>query len=510
MNNKLPFRTRRAAALATVALLALPVAGVPLARGALAANDNAAAEQPLASAVSFAAVVEKARPAVVTITTEMAAPERVSSRGGPMPQTPFDEFFRQFFGENGPGGGNGMPQMRPQQRAMALGSGFIVSPDGVIVTNNHVVDGAQKITVTLDDGREFTGTVVGTDPKTDLAVVRIDATDLPTVAWGDSEALKVGDPILAIGNPFGVGTTATSGIVSARGRDLHSGPYDDFLQVDAAINHGNSGGPLLDVYGHVVGVNAAIYSPSGGNVGVGFAIPSDLAKVIVAKLVADGKVERGFLGVQLQPVTPDIADSLNLPNPHGALVAEIVPDSPAAKSGLRQGDVIIGYGVTEIDGPKDLSRVVADAKPGSREGLKVWRDGTEIDVIVDVGNMPAEKTASLDGNAPAMPGSTPGEEQVPELKLGLSDLTPEWRQQLGAPEDETGAVIASIDPASPAVEQGLREGDVVVSVNMTAVDSAAAAARAVREAEVDGRDNVLLLVARGDNHMFVALPIEKA
>ncbi|TJV39823.1 MAG: Do family serine endopeptidase, partial [Mesorhizobium sp.] len=369
---------------------------------------------------SFAPVVAATKPAVVTVTTIMKAQPEAMNEGAPFQDnSPFDDYFRQFFGDQG----MPMPRTPPQQQAPrteALGSGFIVGADGTIVTNNHVVDGASSIKVTLDDGTELPAKVVGSDAKNDLAVLKIKASKpLPTVKWGDSDKLMTGDQVLAIGNPFGIGTTVSAGIVSARGRDLHSGPFDDFIQIDAPINHGNSGGPLVDVNGNVIGINTAIYSPNGGSVGVGFAIPSDQAQKVVAKLEKGGSIQYGYLGVDIQPVTPDVASAMGLDHPGGALVSQVNDGSPAALAGVETGDVITGFAGQDVKDPKDLSRAVADVAPGTRETLDVWRKGKAMKISVDVGrNSDDAKTASTGGSG------APGAEQgsgAPALGLGLMD-----------------------------------------------------------------------------------------
>jgi serine protease Do len=376
------------------ALLGAAVIIAPLSVAAFATNNVAAAAAPApalatapGSAGSFAPVVSADKPAVVTITTVIKAENAGSDAAAPSGGgSPFDEQFRQFFREQGIPMPDQAPQQQQSQRAEALGSGFVVSADGYIVTNNHVIDKAQRITVTLDDGSQVPAKLIGADPKNDLAVIKIKpAAPLATVSWGDSDTLRVGDQVLAIGNPFGIGTTVTSGIVSARGRDLHSGPYDDFIQIDAPINHGNSGGPLVDAKGQVVGINTAIYSPNGGSVGVGFAIPSDQAQKVVAKLMKDGSIEHGFIGVQIQPVTADIADAIGLGKPQGALVADVNGGTPAAKAGLKAGDVITALGGSPVKSPRDLSRMVADLSPGTAQNLSIWRTGKSKNVSITIG-----------------------------------------------------------------------------------------------------------------------------
>lgn len=346
---------------------------------------------------SFADLVQRVKPAVVNIATT----EKVDGRsemapdmpGMPFPpDSPMGEFFRRFFGP-----GATMGQSRPRE-VHALGSGFIIDPDGYVVTNNHVIDGADEITVILEGGDRLEAKVVGRDAKTDLALLKIDADEpLPYVSFGDSDAARVGDWVVAVGNPFGLGGSVTAGIISARGRDIHAGPFDDFLQVDAPINRGNSGGPLFSTSGEVIGINTAIYSPNGGNVGIGFATPSSLARTVIAQLREKGSVERGWLGVTIQSVTDDIADSLGLDEAEGALVSKVLPDSPAASAGLQQGDVILALNGQRITRFKTLPRLVAEAKTGKPATVTVWRDGREKDVTVTIGRMP-EDTASLMGS----------------------------------------------------------------------------------------------------------------
>ena len=494
----------RVAALLGVALLVVPVAassllGTPAAQAAAAAPDTL--NSTLAQG-SFAPIVAVDKPAVVTITTTLKAENASADGVSPFgDDTPFDQQFRDFFGERKAP----MPQQRPQEKAEALGSGFVLTSDGYIVTNNHVIDKASTIKVTLDDGTELPAKLVGTDPKSDLAVVKIDSgKPLATIGWGDSDRLRAGDPILAIGNPFGIGTTVTAGIVSARGRDLHSGPYDDFIQIDAPINRGNSGGPLVGLDGKVVGINTAIYSPNGGSVGVGFAIPSDQAEGIVAKLMKNGWVEHGFIGVKIQPVTSDVADAIGLAKPAGALVARVDDGTPAALAGVRPGDVITALGGKAVTSPRDLSRMVADLAPGAREGLTVWRGGADKDLSIVVGTNDAG-----DNPVVADAGGAPGgdaAQRVPTIGVQLGDLTADLRDSLGLPGGERGAVVEGVNPDKPAADAGLQPGDVILSVNQKPVTSAREAKTAVAEAGKAGRKAVLLLVQRQDEQTFVTVP----
>ncbi|WP_137179797.1 trypsin-like peptidase domain-containing protein [Roseomonas sp. AR75] len=429
-----------------------------------------------APAAGFAALVKQVRPAVVTVTVS-GMPAR-----GPM----------------------GQPM--PGRSSQAVGSGFIVEADGFIVTNNHVVDGAQRVTVTLDDGRRLPANIVGRDPRTDVALLKVEAgAPLPFVRMGDSAKAEPGDWVVAMGNPFGLGGTVTTGVVSAVGRDIGAGPYDDFIQVDAPINQGNSGGPLFSQDGRVIGMNTAIFSPSGGSVGIGFAVPSNLMQRIVADLKATGRVERGFVGVATQGVDAAMAKALRMPeaedrgNTRGALVSNVEKDSPAAKAGLRAGDV-----VTEVDGravtsPRDLARAIADQRPGSKSALKVWRDGEMRTVSVEIGTQPGAQVASRQGGAEA---------EQPRIGVALAPITPESRRALNLAEDAKGAVVAQVMPDSPAAKAGLRAGDVIVGVGTTETADAEATVKAIREAA--SNDAVALQVLRNGTRSFVAVPLKQA
>ena len=517
---------RRIFALAGAAVIAAPLALTPIlstghANAELPSQPATSAEQKLPSNFqapvgSFAPIVSAVKPAVVTVTTkiksENASSSSSSDQNGGMtpfqPGSPMDQFFRQFFGENGH---NQMMPHMPQRQEEALGSGFIIKSNGTIVTNNHVIAHASSIKVTLDNGQKYDAKLIGRDAKTDLAVLKIDAgKPLPTVSWDNSDNLKLGDPVLAIGNPFGIGTTVTSGIVSARGRDLHNGPYDDFIQVDAAINHGNSGGPLVDMHGKVVGINSAIYSPNGGNVGVGFAIPSNQASQIVAKLIQSGSIERGFIGVEIQPVTGDVAGALGLEKDKGALVASVGKDLPASKAGIKTGDVITSFNGQEVSGPRDLARKVADVTPGSSSTITVWRDNKSQKLSISVGKFKNDVTAQ---NFNSDNGNTQNGAQgmqVPKLGFSLSDITPDARQNYSLSKNEQGAVVDNVDPNKVAADHGLKEGDVIVSVNQQKVTSAGEADKAIKEAEKSGRKSVLLLIERNGKQSFVALPFNNA
>ncbi|MEM8788749.1 MAG: Do family serine endopeptidase [Pseudomonadota bacterium] len=444
--------------------------------GAIALAPLAAPAAPLVNLQSFAPLVEAVEPAVVTVTVSGA---RRDARTDMAPE--LEEFMERFFRDR--------PEFRdtPERPRRGIGSGFIIDADGIIVTNNHVVAGADDITVVLSDGTELEAELVGRDTRIDIAVLRVQSgAPLPTVEWGDSDTIAVGDWAIAIGNPLGLNGTVTAGIVSARGRDINSGPYDDFLQVDAAINRGNSGGPLFDVEGRVIGVNTAIISPSGGNVGLGFAIPAAQAQDIVADLLDDGVVERGWIGVSIQPVTRAIADSLGLETAQGALVADIVPGSPAETAGLRPGDVILGFGDTAITQLRDLTRGVAAAEIGADRPLEIWRAGR-----AQVLTITPDLLAAADAGTPArvLPA---GAVDLPELGLTLET-------------DGTALVVAQ----APG-DSGLRPGDRLVSLNQTPADDPAALRNAVAEAQRENRDSVLILVDRDGARRFVTLPLGQA
>ncbi|AWK86732.1 DegQ family serine endoprotease [Azospirillum thermophilum] len=455
---------------------------------------------------SFADLAARVTPAVVNIATtqEVKAEAKRPALPGFPPGSPFEEFFRRFQEQQGQGPDDGDEgPAQPRGKMGALGSGFIIDPAGYVVTNNHVIDGAQEITVTLQDGTSLPATLVGRDAKTDIALLKVKAEKpLPALAWGDSDKARVGDWVMAVGNPFGLGGSVTKGIVSARGRDIHSGPYDDFLQLDAAINRGNSGGPTFDMSGRVIGINTAIYSPNGGSVGIGFAIPSKLASEVVAQLKEHGKVERGWLGVKIQGVTPDIAESVGLPEARGALVAEVTGGSPAARAGLRQGDVILSYDGKPLSSLRDLTRGVAETKAGSEVTLRVLRDGRETSIPVRIDRLTEEQVAAAEPEQ----GAKPSVEAVKGMKLAPLDSA--TRKRLGLQDGVHGVVVTGLAPN--AGETVLRPGDVIEQVAGDVVKSPADVSRKVAEAEKAGQKAVLMLVNRQGNETFVALRLGKA
>ena len=516
-------KKHRIAASLGAAVVVVPLAGLPLvnATDVYAASQNpqtTSSDAPVNAGIStsmsegsVAPIVSADKPAVVTITSHMSGGEGPAAmrghggRGGP-PSMPFDDFMRRFFGDQGqPFGQMPFPQQQPDRQMTALGSGFIIDKNGTIVTNNHVVEGGKDIKVILDDGTELSAKVLGRDAKSDLAVLKVDAAhDLPVIQWGDSEQISLGDRVIAIGNPFGIGTTVTEGIVSARGRDLNGGPYDDFIQVDAAINRGNSGGPLVAMNGKVVGIDSAIYSPNGGNVGVGFAIPSDEAKSIVQRLIEHGSIAHGYIGVEIQPVTDDIKNALGLDNKKGALVASVGTDTPADRARIKSGDIIKSIGDKEIEDPRDLARAVADMTPGTTANVKVIRKGEEKYLTVTVGDM--KNATELAGNG-GNDQSQQSEGGATVLGMQLGDLTAQTRDQLNLPDQTSGVLVEDVDPQSAAGDDGMEAGDVIVSVNQEPVKTPHDVRSAVQKAKSHGRSQVLLLVAHGDHTSFVALPV---
>jgi len=443
----------------------------------------------------FAHLVHQVKPAVVSVTTKL----RASQAAEEMPQLPFP--FPFGMEPNGPG---------RHQTVEARGSGFIIDANGTIVTNNHVVQDSKSVSVTLADGTELAAKVIGRDPRTDLAVLKVDAGHkLPYVELGDSTGVEPGQWVIAIGNPYGLGDTVTAGIVSARGRDIGAGPYDNFIQVDAPINKGNSGGPLFTQNGEVIGVTTAILSPTGGSIGIGFAIPSDTVKQVVSQLETSGRVVRGYLGVEAQPIASALAAALNLSEKgaeagvaKGALVASVEPDSPAAKAGLKPGDVIEAVDGHSIATPRDLAVDVAAIKPGSGIKLEIIRNAATQDVDVTVGTLPGEKMAN------AGQGAEGSAQQQPKVGLALQPLTPDLRQQLELPAHSKGAVVAEVAPGSPAEQAGIQAGDVVVGVGSRSVSSPEEAIKAI-EAAVRQRHSVALRVMRNGQAAFVPLDLNR-
>ena len=490
----------RSAMLAGVAILGLLAGGSAV---SLATQTPPPANAGLTTNYAYtgyADLVQAVKPAVVNVRVERdASGDEVAQ--GPMADPEMRRFFERFFGEQGQNQGPMRAPQHPHERERGEGSGFIISADGLIVTNAHVAGGADKITVSLDDGTELPAKLKGIDEKTDLALISVSAgKPLPYVTFGDSSKVRVGEAVVAVGNPFGLGGTVTAGIVSATGREIGSGPYDDFLQIDAPINRGNSGGPTFNLQGEVVGVNSAIFSPSGGSIGIGFAISSNLAKEVIADLQDDGQVERGWLGVQIQNVDEDLASNLELPAPKGALVSDVQPDTPAAAAGIEQGDVILSFAGKPIDQVRQLSRAVAAVEPGKTAEVVVWRDGKEVKLEAAVGRMPGQDQVA------AAEQEAPGADQ-PRLGLALAPIAPEQRTELGLDADQQGVLITEVAPGGPADAKGLRAGDVLLSVDRAPVTQPADVVAAVRKAHEAGAKSVLLYVARDGNERFEAVPL---
>lgn len=456
---------------------------------------------PESRPASFADLVEKLSPAVVNISSTQ---KMTDARDYPaVPQfpegSPFEDFFEEFMDRRGQGL-DAVPQA-------SLGSGFIIDAEnGFIVTNNHVIRDADEVQVTLYTDETLDAEVVGVDEKTDIAVLKVDPkkAKLKTVSFGKSDVLRVGDWVLAIGNPFGLGGTVTAGIISARQRDIQSGPYDDYLQTDASINRGNSGGPMFNLQGEVIGINTAIFSPTGGSVGIGFAIPSDLARPIIDQIVKYGRTRRGWLGVRIQSVTEEIADSLDLPGDHGALVASITPKGPAELAGLQHGDVILEFNGQAIDSMRSLPRIVAETSIGEEAALKYWREGKEYTTKVKVGELEkAEEEGLLDGE------KSPDAkiEKIEALNMGVMGLSDVERKDYNVPDKVEGVMIGDVPDMSVAAEKGLTVGDVIVEVNQQPVKTPQDVIDIVNAAAQAQRSSILLLVNREGDVRFVALPL---
>jgi serine protease Do len=445
---------------------------------------------------SFADQVETLLPAVVNISTTTIVND---GQGMEMPQfppgSPFEEFFKNF-GEN-----------NRQRKAQSLGSGFVIDDKGIVVTNYHVIENAQEIRVILADETSFKATVLGQDKKTDIAVLKIEPgkTKLSTVSFGDSDELRVGDWVLAIGNPFGLGGTVTAGIVSARGRDINNGPYDDFIQTDASINRGNSGGPLFNIDGDVVGINTAIFSQSGGSVGIGFAISSNLAGRVAEQLIEFGQTRRGWLGVYIQEVTPDIAESLGLNDDKGALISSVSEDSPAAEGGVQPGDVIIKFDGRVIEKMRDLPRIVAETDIGAKVKVELFRQGKSQVVTVTLGELEqAELAGAIDGS-----NRQNGKFEFGSLGFTVANLNADLATELGLDVVSKGVVVRDVIPGSPAADKGLLSGDILRRYGQRSIEDAASLAKDISAAESEGRSGVLLLIEREGRERFIQISFAK-
>ena len=451
---------------------------------------------------SFADLAERLLPAVVNISSSQVvrSTQRQDIPQAP-PGSPFEDFFKEFFDRN--------QQEGAPRRASSLGSGFIIDKSGFVVTNNHVIADADEITVILQDDSRHEATLIGRDPKTDLALLKIEVDrDLPFVKWGDSAVARVGDWVVAIGNPFGLGGTVTAGIISARHRDINQGPYDSFLQTDASINRGNSGGPMFNMDGKVIGVNTAIFSPTGGSVGVGFSIPSSIAQRVVTQLREFGRTKRGWLGVRIQSVTDEIAESLGLDKASGALVADVTTDGPAQASKIEAGDVILKFDGKIVEQMRDLPRIVAETEIGKPVKVDVWRKGKRRVINVVVGELEEERPV-LASTGPSGQAIEPEEAEIDSLGVSVTAITDEMREQFNVPDDVRGVLVTGVTADSGAAEKGLRPGDVIVEVNQEEVSSPGQIAAKVSEAVDNDRRSVLLLVNRNGDLRFVAVRVEE-
>ena len=443
---------------------------------------------------SFADLADRLSPAVVNISTSQTV-ERPDMPQ--VPDGPFQDLFRDFFERGQPQG---------PREVQSLGSGFVITGDGFVVTNNHVIKDADAVTVNFPDGQSLPAEVIGTDPKTDLALLRVEPdAPLDFVSFGDSDAARVGDWVLAIGNPFGLGGSVSAGIISARNRAIGAGPYDDFIQTDAAINRGNSGGPLFDLAGNVIGVNTAIISPTGGSIGIGFAVPAALARPVVDQLRQYGETRRGWLGVRIQQVTSDLAEALELDGARGALVSSVTSDGPAEASGLQPGDVILSFDGRDVPEMRDLPRMVAGTPVGKSVRVVIWRDGKTRTLRVTLGRLEDQQQAAVDPAEVTPDPAAPTE--LSGLGLSLAPLDAPMRDRFSIAEGVRGVVVTGVDPEGAAAAKGLSEGDVIVEVAQDPVASPSDVAERVEAARARGRSSVLVLVQSGADLRFVPLPI---
>jgi len=452
---------------------------------------------------SFADMVEDLLPAVVNIssTQKAEAPSDYPDMPQFPPGSPLEDFFDEFMDKRGMG--------TPTTPPASLGSGFIIDAEkGIVVTNNHVVKDADEVRVIFHDDESVEAEVIGRDEKTDLAILKV-TTDkkLTAVKFGDSNVLRVGDWVVAIGNPFGLGGTVTAGIVSARSRDIHSGPYDDYIQTDASINRGNSGGPMFNLKGEVIGINTAIFSPTGGSVGIGFAIPSALAQPVVDQIVEFGRTRRGWIGVRIQTVTEEIAESLGLKKPHGALVASITEGGPAEKAGLKPGDIILEFNGKKIKEMREVPRIVAETKINTDVPLVIWRDNKEVKSKISVAELEKAEDEGLLGSVAGSSETAKGVD-IDKLDITVSSLNDALRQEFGVPSTVSGIIVTKVDPSSEAARKGIDQGDVIVDIDQQPVKDAENANDIIRRAAKNGRSSVLLLINREGDVSFVALKLD--
>jgi serine protease Do len=451
----------------------------------------------------FSDLAEELLPSVVNVSTT----QQVSERRPPQeaipnlpPGSPFEDIFRDYFN-------NGSPEQRAK-RATSLGSGFIIDASGIIVTNNHVIDDAEKVTVILNDKTELPATVLGSDSKTDLAILRVKPDKpLKAIRWGDSDKARVGDWIVAIGNPFGLSGSVTAGIISARARDINAGPYDEFIQTDAAINRGNSGGPMFNENGELIGINTAIYSPTGGSVGIGFAIPANLARPVIAQLQQYGKAKRGWLGVQIQPVTKEIADSFALPNTKGALVSLVNKNSPAEKAGLKEGDVVLSFDGQPIEEMKILPRTVANTSIGKKAPIRFWRGGKILEGSIVVGELDSAAQKASEGESDKKAANIAAN-AVYFFGMRLTGISEELRTQYEMPDDLQGVLLLDVSPSSEVAEKGLKAGDVILQVNQQTVKTGEDVRTLLQNAVKAGKKTALLrVVTQEGDRLFVAVSL---
>jgi serine protease Do len=507
-------KSRILAALALTTALTAPVLIAPL----FTAPPAIAAAPTVSGVQDFSDLAAKVTPAVVNVTVTMKAGAddsdelRMSDKDRSDQQKQMEEFMQRFaerFGQPMQPGQPGKPGAKPQrpaQKGQAVGTGFIVDEKGWIVTNHHVVGKADEILVTMSDGRKLPAKLIGGDEKTDIALIKVESDKpLPYVTFGDASKVRVGQPVMAVGNPFGLGGTVTTGIVSARGRDIQSGPFDDYIQTDAAINRGNSGGPLFDMEGKVIGINTAIFSPSGGSVGLGFAIPASLAQPVVDQLKVNGRVERGLLGVQIQPVSEELAKSMSLDSEKGALVAQVSPDSAAMTAGILSGDVIKSVDGMNVDTIKDLTRMISGMKPGTSVKLGVWRDGKDMSVSAKIGGDQKDEAKAIKTSADKTDGKQADKKAEPmSYGVSLAPISKEARQGLKLDDSVKGVLIAAVEAGSPADDIGLKQGDILQQVGRDAIDSPQMAAEKLKEAKKTGKP-VLMKVYREGMTRFVAI-----